>query len=130
MHLPTTTEAIIEAIDGGQYTALSYLMDFDHPIVIGEDGTVTDGPTSLYAPDLFDGELDSDKWEMMNGYSGQDSYAGPVMHDSEFIGGGMARDILGTPGTYVAVVGCWSPDEDDEDDEYAIEGWAVARLVD
>lgn len=133
---PTTTEAIAAKLTertGRGYLALSDLMDFDRPIVIGEDGTITDAPSSVRAPELWDGALDSPReWEMMNGYSGQHGYAGPVMHDSEFIGGGMARDILETPGTYVALVSYYFPEdgEDDDDGETIIEGWAVARLID
>jgi hypothetical protein len=35
------------------------------------------------------------------------------MHDSEYIGGKLERDILETPGVYVAVVASWSPDDGD-----------------
>jgi hypothetical protein len=69
---------------------------------------VTDAGTDVYAPTLYDDELDSDRWELLDGYSGQYGYSGPVMHPSEFIGGGMARDILATPGTYVAVAAYYS----------------------
>lgn len=43
-------------------------------------------------------------WALMTGYSGQQDYSGPVMHPSEFVGGGMERDILATPGVYVCLV--------------------------
>jgi hypothetical protein len=105
---------------------LNQIMEFDHVIVVHSDGSVTDGPAGIYAPGLYDDELDSTKWELLDGYSGQDSYSGPVMHNSEFIGGRMASDILVEPGTYVAIVAYW-PEEDDDDGPYA-EGWAVARL--
>jgi hypothetical protein len=112
LRLPTTVAAFLAGLDGYPFqvnaTALSDLMEFDHPITVHEDGTVTDGPANLYAPNLYDDELDSSEWELLNGYSGQQSYAGPIMHPSEFIGGGMARDILATPGTYVAVAAYYS----------------------
>jgi len=99
---------------------LNAVMDFDHVIQVHEDGTVTDGPSEVYAPDLY-AETVSDGWELMNGYSGQYGYSGPVMHPSEFIGGRMADDILTTPGVYVAVIA----DGDEEDSD----GWAVARKL-
>ena len=88
------------------------------------------GYTRMSIPFLLEiGTEEIPGWELMNGYSGQDRYAGPIMHNSEFIGGQMERDILETPGIYVALV-CYWPDaeESDEDETYA-EGWAVARKV-
>ena len=38
--------------------------------------------------------IDGADWEPVSGYSGQHGYAGPVMHPSEYLGGGMARDLL------------------------------------
>jgi hypothetical protein len=104
---------------------LNDIMEFDHVIRVHADGTITDEP-GAYAPSLFDGELDSPGWAMMDGYSGQDRYAGPVMHASEFIGGQMERDIRETPGVYVAIAAYYSPEEGDEDGETVIDGWAVA----
>lgn len=46
------------------------------------------------------------------------------MHNSEYIGGGMERDILSTPGYYVALVCYYFPEEEGGDMES--EGWAVA----
>ena len=109
---------------------LNEIMEFDHVIEVHEDGSITHRD-DLWAPDLWDGELESDKWTLMGGYSGQDRYSGPVMHNSEYIGGGMERDIRETPGVYVAVVCYWSPTDDDEwedGDETIVEGWAVAVL--
>ena len=103
--------------------ALSHYMDFDSPITVHDDGTVTSAD-DIYAPDLHDGELYSPKWALMTGYSGQYGYSGPIMHPSEFIGGRMANDILDQPGTYVALVD-YPTDPDDEPD-----GWAVAYLLD
>lgn len=105
---------------------LDEIMEFDHVIRVNADGSVTDEP-SLYAPSLYDEELDSDKWEFFTtGYSGQHGYSGPIMHNSEYIGGALERDILATPGVYVAIVANWSPGADEED---TIEGWAIVKYV-
>lgn len=105
---------------------LNDIMEFDHVIRVGENGEVTD-VQGIYAPNLFDEELDSADWEFFSvGYTRQDGYSGPIMHNSEFIGGRLERDILETPGVYVALVSYYSP-EDGEEDTYA-EGWAIARL--
>lgn len=109
--------------------ALNSVMEFDHVIRVHEDGSVTDEP-NIFAPELLafeGGELeDLGSWELLDGYSGQHGYSGPIMHNSEYIGGGMADDILSTPGVYVALVCTWLDTPEDEDN---IEGWAVARLV-
>lgn len=101
---------------------LNDVMEFDHVVTVHDDGTVTDGPAGVYAPELSDGELTDPRWELLNGYSGQYCYSGPIMHASEYIGGGMERDILDTPGVYVALVDYPSDDSEPE-------GWAVARKV-
>lgn len=108
---------------------LDKTMEFDHVIRVHDDGTVTDEP-GIYAPTLEDDVLDSDRWEFFSaGYSGQHGYSGPIMHDSEYIGGRLERDILWTPGVYVAVVACWSPESYD-DGQTTMEGWAVVTLKD
>lgn len=102
--------------------SLSALMDFDHVIRVSENGTVTDA-TGVYPPDVYDPEPDAtdvgNGWTLLNGYSGQYSYAGPWMHASELIAGGIARDILATPGFYVAVYPSYSDDSEPD-------SWAVA----
>lgn len=85
---------------------------------------MTDGPVDVFAPELFDEEV-SPGWTLLNGWSGQDRYPGPIMHASEYIGGRMAAWILENPGVYVALV---SYDLDDLDGEPF--GWAVAKLDD
>src|SRR5438067_2194410 len=86
---------------------LNEIMEFDHVIEVHPDGSITD-VEDIFAPNLYDGELElgADKlgWQLMDGYSGQQSYSGPIMHNSEFIGGCMERDIRATPGLYVALV--------------------------
>lgn len=113
-------------------------MEFDHVIRVMPDGSVVDAEPDIWAPDVhdnLDGTVEimsphgSKQWALMNGYSGQDRYAGPVMHASEFVGGGMERDILATPGLYVTVV-VYCDVEDDEDEDDNISGWAVAYITD
>lgn len=99
-------------------------VEFDRPFAVDTGGVVTwaDG---YHAPSVYgsDGEvdIDSDQWEFFStGYTGQYGYNGPVMHDSEFLGGRLARDILETPGVYVLCPVYW------EDDS---EGWVVLRHI-
>lgn len=99
---------------------LNDVMQFDHVIRVRDDGTV-ENVADVYAPELYDGELLSEDWTLLTGYTGQYGYRGPIMHNSEFIGGRLADDILSTPGVYVALVN--EPSDGDEDPE----GWAVAR---
>lgn len=97
---------------------LNDLMEFDHVVRVDDSGNV-DHASDVYAPSLSDGELDSSDWSLMDGYSGQSGYSGPIMHASEFVGGAIERDILATPGLYVTLV-------DYPSDETEPEGWAVA----
>ena len=86
---------------------LNEIMEFDHVVRVDEFGNVTDGndgTRATWAPSLYDGELDTDGWTLMDGYSGQCGYSGPMMHASEFVGGQLERDILATPGLYVVLV--------------------------
>lgn len=114
--------------------SLSYVMDFDHPVRVNADGSVTDDLDGVHAPSLYGEALDSREWELIGGYSGQYNYSGPIMHPSEFIGGALARDILAEPGVYVALVSyCDHSDPDlcpdgDEGCDSA-DGWAIAYLT-
>jgi hypothetical protein len=107
---------------------LTDFMEFDRVIRVHGDSRLTDEP-GAYAPEVHyqgDGSSEDDLWvssgwELLNGYSRQYGYAGPVMHPSEFIGGRMELDILDEPGVYVAVVVSCDDGED--------AGWAVARRV-
>lgn len=103
------------------------VMEFGHVIAVYPDGTVADAPTSLYAPECYwngfsDGQhIESGTgWELLDGFSGQQGYSGPIMHASEYIGGGLADYIREHPGYYVSVV-C-----DDLDDPDSPAGWAIA----
>lgn len=98
---------------------LNSIMEFDHLILV-KQGRVH-STWLLHAPELHDGELDQlpgGPWRLMNGWSGQYLYSGPIMHQSEFIGGAMADHILENDGYYIALV--------DYPDEGEPEGWAVA----
>lgn len=129
--------------------SLDSVMEFDCPVTVNADGTVTDGPAGVYAPEvlhsrehgmLIDGKpfKDAEQWEAFSvGYTGQDRYHGPVMHESEYIGGGLERDILATPGVYVVcVVEVLSGESDDPeenedpDDDPEPAGWTVLRRKD
>jgi len=131
---------------------LNSFMEFDHVIRVLPGGAVTHDTPGVYAPESLDMEVDGDGqsihaddsdikgqaksagWELLTGYTGQYSYNGPGMHPSEFIGGGLARHILETPGYYVALtveVMCpGAPEDADtlEDNSCDCEpaGWAVA----
>ena len=95
-------------------TPLNEIMEFDHIIQVHKDGTITDSDMSVGSTEAYfdlrvmpDGEDDfymSTGWELLRGFTGQYSYNGPVMHPSEFIGGGLERHIRETPGYYVALV--------------------------
>lgn len=118
---------------------LSDVMEFEHVIMVNANGTITEdlpNERAYWAPEVTwqngTHDVQGDGWELMNGYSGQQSYSGPVMHPSEFIGGRMADDILSTPGLYVAVVvsddeECQAYCPEDCDGEHEPAGWAVAR---
>lgn len=132
---------------------LNGTMAFDHVIRVGEDGRITEpsdvrSPEGAYVhtegaePDLDQG-VDG-KWSMLRGWTRQYSYNGPVMHNSEFIGGNLAEHIRETPGYYVVLAvdhigtgeteceGCgaesgeWCPDNCEGERESLLEGWVVA----
>ena len=90
--------------------ALNQIMEFEHIIKVNDDGSVM--PVPLLSP-YFELNVDTDGndefyipegWELLTGFTGQYGYRGPVMHSSEFIGGGLETHILETPGYYVALV--------------------------
>ena len=122
-------------------------VEFDTPFTIHADGTIADEP-SLYAPEVscmdqarrdaaraaaqngawrsnayIDVDVDSD-WTPLTGFSGQDRYRGAIMHPSEYIGGGLERHLLETPGTYVVVE---VREEDGSFPEGDPVGWAILR---
>ena len=108
----------------------------DHVIRVKPDKTVEDA-VNEYAPEVYvetddDGQIlpeheaamvvyvESQGWEVMNGYSAQYGYRGPIMHQSEYVCGWLEDDILDTPGLYVVV-----SVETDDSDESA--GWLILR---
>lgn len=116
---------------------LNDVMEFDHVIRVAGNGAVSD-VDNVYAPELLiatdddgqilpehDAELRADAerqgWTLLTGFTGQYSYNGPLMHASEFVGGGLERHILSNPGLYCAVA---VEIDNDRDDEPA--GWVVA----
>jgi hypothetical protein len=103
-------------------------MDFDHVIEVTAAGEIIDRP-DIYAPDLHDSELEGTGWSLLNGFSGQDRYSGPIMHASEYIGGGLERFIRENPGIYVSLVDYPICDDDCEycdGDGCEPDGWAIA----
>lgn len=101
---------------------LDQRMDFDHVIHVDADGNVTDAWT-VYAPDLYDNEIYASEWALLDGFSGQYGYSGPMMHSSEFVGGGLERHILENPGYYVTLVNYDSEGGDHD-------SWAIAYRED
>jgi hypothetical protein len=89
-------------------------MEFDHIVKVDANGNVTDTdmPTGVVGayfdlnvtPDGTD-EFDmSEGWTLLSGFTGQFGYNGPVMHPSEYVGGGLERHIRETPGYYVVLL--------------------------
>lgn len=115
---------------------LRSIMAVDHVIQVLEGGCIIEPIQCVHAPEVCvstdeDGQIrgsderemiesvDSQGWSLLTGFTGQYGYSGPIMHPSEFIGGGLAEHIMSTPGFYCAVtVEC----EDSEEPA----GWAVA----
>lgn len=99
------------------------------PFEVHSDGTIdeagqwADVPTVYHHPE-HDIEIEGrQKWTALTGYTGQYSYNGAVMHNSEYMGGRLEDDVRATPGTYVMVEVL---DLDAPDD--MPEGWVVLRL--
>ncbi len=74
-------------------TSLQDLMEFDCPIQVDADGNVHEAP-NRYAPECYWNGWGQGQhiepntgWSLLNGYSHQEGYAGPIMHASEFVGG-------------------------------------------
>lgn len=140
---------------------INELMSFDHVVAVMPDGRVIDtdekfnlidvrvpevyidyeGPfAEAQISDQNDrdmvGYFKSQGWEVLNGYSNQYGYSGPIMHVSESIGGGLEDRIREEPGFWVALTVEISPNEDDpehEDNggngESEAAGWIVARKI-
>lgn len=125
-------------------------VEFDSPFRVHPGNVITHGDVpngrDYWTPELLDGDMErahADNWELLEGYTGQYGYNGPVMHDSETLSGGLARDVLNEPGVYVVIASNYNPDPDEPCDygdcpgkggtdcehepESIIEGWAIAR---
>lgn len=99
---------------------LSDFMEFDRVVRVEDDGTVW--ATGEPAPTVDDEDVLTPGWSLVIGFSNQYSYGGPIMHPSEYIGGGLETHILDNPGDYVTVV-VYDTDDDDYTDPV---GWAIA----
>lgn len=114
-------------------------MEFDHIIYSHGDGTISDVNRYVYlrGPDVYTCEQEDGTWteedpegpwSLLTGFSGQHCYSGGHMHASEYIGGGLARHILETPGFYIATVvvpiqlddGYWYDEDGDNPDSWAV----------
>ena len=98
-------------------TPLTYIMDFDLVVRVDPDGMITEA-RDVQAPSLFDDDLDSTVWTLLDGFSGQHGYSGPLMHQSEYVGGGLESYIRSHPGLYVSLVN--TPADDTEPTEWAV----------
>jgi len=111
--------------------SLNSTMSFDRVIRIEDGEVITFIPDDreYWPPDVHwaDGlEFDDDEWSLMEGYTGQYGYSGPVMHGSEYIGGRMEDDIKAKDGFYVAIVVNDILTDENEDDYDVTVGWVVA----
>jgi len=124
---------------------LNDLMGFGHVVLSDGKGNVTDDfKDTMYGPEVVYAELDEDgqcvkhpgnadfaidmvgygDWTLLRGFTGQYSYSGAIMHDSEYIGGRLEDHIRENAGYYVAVmVDGWPADDESESTPV---GWAVA----
>lgn len=103
--------------------------EFDCPFTVTDDGKIIQS-TGEHAPEVYVGdtpdvdiEIHGD-WSALVGYTGQYSYNGAVMHQSEQFSGRLYSDVMEQPGTYVIV------EVKDFDDPEALVGWAVLRKND
>jgi hypothetical protein len=107
--------------------------DFGHPFILNPDGTVTDAPQGIYAPETVElaefGESElhiEGPWESVtHRMSGQHAYTGPIMHPSEFVGAGMARLLLSDEPQALALAEVTDPDDVDGDPV----GWTIVRYT-
>lgn len=119
---------------------LNDLMEFGHIVLSDGNGNVTDDYTdTMYGPEMAYVYLDADgqmvdntvemggygDWELLTGFTGQYGYSGPIMHDSEYIGGRLETHIRENAGYYVAVI-VDGLTEDVTADENVPVGWALA----
>lgn len=100
---------------------LNRMMSLDGTVVqVLPGGTFRRFPGSVHAPEINmqtddDGQILKEHddammadvkrqgWDVQTGWTGQYSYSGPGMHESEFIGGSVEEHILETPGLWCAL---------------------------
>lgn len=106
---------------------LNSLVEFDSAFIVTSEGI--EPAASLYVPTVYNDDatdiyIESNEWEALTGYTGQYSYNGAVLHSSEYLGGGLARDILEDVGGIYAITTV----EDSEDLDNPA-GWCVLKYV-
>lgn len=109
---------------------LNEIIGFDTlPVLVNEDGTITEGITNVTAPEAGSYGADFeyvvtkgiDGWYAIRDSSNQSGYYGPVFHPSEYIGESLSQMILETPG-YWAVEEVYVYDDDSDALPY---GWVL-----
>lgn len=104
------------------------LADFNSAISFDTVYTVTaeneiERADGLYAPETYgfeneNGEFElenlAEGWSYVSGKSGQYSYSGPIMHPSEFISAGWAKEILSNVGYTFCVTEITNLDDEDD----------------
>lgn len=101
-------------------------INFDSPFVVlpnGEFATVNIYSPSVYNSDTEDIYIESTEWEALTGYTGQHGYNGAVLHSSEYLGGGLLKDILEDVGGVYCLTVVYDLDDD------GMAGWSVLRYV-
>lgn len=103
-------------------------INFDSPFIVLPNGEF-ERARSIYGPSAYHDEdcdiyLDSSGWTALTGYTGQHGYNGAVLHSSEYLGGGLLKDILDDVGG----VYCLTVVEDMEDPDNPV-GWCVLQYV-
>lgn len=106
---------------------LNSLVEFDTAFIVTPEGI--EGAHEVYVPNVYNDDvsdiyIESSLWETLTGYTGQYSYNGAVLHSSEYLGGGLARDILEDVGGIYAVTVV-----EDMDDPDNPAGWCVLKYV-
>ena len=106
---------------------LNSLVKFDSAFIVTSEGI--EDAHEVYVPavqnaDVRDIYIESTNWEALTGYTGQYGYNGAVLHASETLSGGLARDILEDVGGIYAVTVV-----EDMDDPENPAGWCVLKYV-
>ena len=122
--------------------SLNTLTDFNQPFRVKPFEPI-DNTAELFFPDISIPEYielyrenEDEDWQIdenairgwktfSDGASSQYGYDGPILHDSEFLGGGLAKKIINTPGTYVLVEALYEDPE--AEDGYDRSGWTILK---